>query len=193
MKSYEQGYDPAKAKALLAEAGFSQGADGTWTRGKDKVGGVLLTSSRAPNDAIATVLQSQLKAIGVPLEIRQMDSAAAIAMSSRGQFDLLLWRYDWNDADVLNIYLSSANIGGTNRVFYSNKTLDGLFYQAARQMDDKARNQLYVEAQKIILTDAPWQPLYIPVDVTVIRSRVQDVVIGPMGRVLLNDARVDGK
>ena len=43
------------------------------------------------------------------------------------------------------------------------------------------------------MADAPWQPLYAPVDMTAIRSRVQNVVMGPMGRVLLNDATVTGK
>lgn len=193
LKSNELGYDPARAKALLTEAGFAQGADGVWARGKERMSGLLLTSSRAPNDAIAAVLQSQLKAIGVPMEIRQLDSAAAMDASSKGQYDLLLWRYDWNDADVLNIYLGSANIGRTNRVFYSNKAVDDLLVTAGRTMDDKARNQMYVEAQKLIMADAPWQPLYVPIDVTVIRSRVQNAVMGPMGRVLLNDARVTGK
>lgn len=193
LKRYELGYDPARARALLAEAGFSQGADGAWRRGADKLGGVLLTSSRAPNDAVAILLQSQLKAVGVPVEIRQLDSSAATEASTKGQFDLLLWRYDWNDADVLNIYLSSANIGRTNRVFYSNPTLDDLLTKAGRTMDEKARADLYVEAQKVILTDAPWQPLYVPVDVTAIRTRVQGALIGPMGRMLLNDAHVAGK
>ena len=193
LKSFELSYDPARAKSLLAEAGFTQAADGTWTRGKDRLSGLLLTSSRAPNDAIATILQSQFKAIGVPLEIRLLDSTAAMNAMSKGQYDLMVWRYDWNDADVLNIYLGSANIGRTNRVFYSNKAVDDLLNTAGRTMDDKARQQMYVDAQKQIMADAPWQPLYVPIDYTAVRTRIQHVVMGPMGRVLLNDVTVTGK
>ncbi len=47
-----------------------------------------------------------------------------------------------------------------------------------------------MEAQKLIMQDAVWQPLYSPVDVIAVRDRVQDVVIGPMGRTLMNDAKV---
>jgi peptide/nickel transport system substrate-binding protein len=47
-----------------------------------------------------------------------------------------------------------------------------------------------VDAQEIILEDAPWQPLYNPVDVMAMREAVQDAKIGYMGRLLLNDARV---
>ena len=60
-------------------------------------------------------------------------------------------------------------------------------------MDDKTRNQMYVEAQKLIMADAPWQPLYVPVDVTAVRTRLNGVVFGPMGRLLLNDVTVAGK
>lgn len=199
LKDHELGYAPERAKALLSEAGFTQSADGIWVRGEEgqpqglPLRGELLTSTRAPNEAIATMLQSQFKAIGVPVEIQQLDARAVIQTSTKGKYDLLLWRYDWNDADVLNIYLSSDRIGSTNRVFYSNKTVDELLERAMRELDEEARQQLYVEAQKIILTEAPWQPLYSPLDVIAIHSRVENALIGSMGRVLLNDARVAEK
>jgi len=78
-------------------------------------------------------------------------------------------------------------------VFYSNKAVDDLLNTAGRTMDDKARQQMYVDAQKQIMADAPWQPLYVPIDYTAVRTRIQHVVMGPMGRVLLNDVTVTGK
>jgi peptide/nickel transport system substrate-binding protein len=57
-------------------------------------------------------------------------------------------------------------------------------------MDSGKRKELYVQAQKLILADAPWQPLYTPIDYIAIRSSVEDVAVGSMGRVLLNAARV---
>jgi peptide/nickel transport system substrate-binding protein len=190
LKEYELGYDPEKAKALLMQAGFQQQGDGTWERDGQPLAGVLLTSTRAPNEAIATVLQSQLKAIGVPVEIQQLDSRAVTQATSEGQFDLLLWRYGWNDPDALNIFLSSDRIGRTNRVGYSNPEFDALVEQGAQELDEDARTRLYIEAQKIALQDAPWQPLYNPLDVMAMSKRVHDTKIGHMGRLLLNDARV---
>ena len=133
LAQHELGYDPAKAQALLAEAGFAKGGDGTWTKDGQALKGALLTSNRAPNDAIATLLQSQLKAIGVPVEIQQLDSKAVMEATAAGKFDLLLWRYDWNDPDALNIYLGSDRIGSTNRVAYSNPAVDELLAQGARR------------------------------------------------------------
>jgi len=190
LKDYELGHDPAKAQALLVEAGFEQTEDGTWQRDGQTLQGVLLTSTRAPNEAIATLLQSQFKAIGVPVEIQQLEGRAVMDATNEGQFDLLLWRYDWNDPDALNVFLSSDRIGRTNRVAYSNPEVDALLEQGARELDEATRQALYVEAQQIILQDAPWQPLYNPVDVIAVREGVKDAKVGYMGRLLLNDARV---
>jgi peptide/nickel transport system substrate-binding protein len=178
---------------LLVEAGFQRRTDGTWQRDGEPLKGQLLTSTRAPNEAIATVLQSQLKAIGVPVEIQQLDSKAVMQATSEGQFDLLLWRYGWNDPDALNIFLSTARIGRTNRVGYSNSEFDALVEQGAHELEEKSRLSLYVEAQKIVLQEAPWQPLYNPVNVMAMSKQVQGTETGHMGRLLLNDARVEEK
>ncbi len=190
LQDHELGYDPQKAQELLVAAGFQQKDDGVWERDGQTLKGVLLTSNRAPNEAIATVLQSQLKAIGVSVEIQQLDSKAVMDATAAGQFDLLLWRYDWNDPDALNIYLATNRIGRTNRVGYSNPAVDALLEQGAHEMDQAARHELYVEAQKLILNDAPWQPLYIPIDVIAMSKKVEGATVGYMGRLLLNDARL---
>lgn len=192
LKSAELGYDPAKAEALLAEAGFTKSGDTFWIGADGQpLGLVLLTSTRAPNQDVATVIQSQLKAIGVAVEIQQLDATAAGKAAVEGQYDLLLWRYDWNDPDVLNVNLNSARIGSTNRVFYANEQVDALLAQAAAELDAAKRAELYVEAQQLILADAPWQPLYTPVDMVALNPRVKGVVVSSMGRLLLNDVTVE--
>ncbi|MHB1132841.1 MAG: ABC transporter substrate-binding protein [Chloroflexota bacterium] len=191
--SFGQAFDLARAKALLAESGFSQAADGTWQRNGQKLAGRLLTSTRAPNEAIATVLQSQLKALGVPMEIQQLDSSAVMKATTEGSFDLLLWRYEWNDPDALNIYLGTSRIRQTNRAFYSNKEVDALLQRGLIEFDSAKRAAIYQEAQKKILADAPWQPLYLPVEAMVSRNRVQGIKVGALGRMLVNDVTITGQ
>ena len=193
LKQNEIGYDPARARALLREAGFSETSGGLMQRDGRPLSALLLTSNRAPNDAIAALLQSQFKAIGVKAEIRQLDSKAVMQASSEGAFDLLLWRYDWNDADALQVFLGSENIGSTNRVAYGNPEVDRLLARGARDLNDTTRQRAYVEAQQLILADAPWQPLYVPTDVLAISTKVQGARIGYMGRLLVNDVRVSGR
>lgn len=190
LKDYELGFDPERSRALLAEAGFEADSDGSWVRDGEPLQARLLTSTRPPNEAIATLIQSQLAAIGVPVEIQQLDGKAVMEATGKGEFELLLWRYDWNDPDALNIFLSAARIGSTNRVGYSNPEVDALLEAGAHELDEAARNALYVQTQQLILQDAPWQPLYVPVDVLAIRNRVQGAKPGYMGRLLLNDATI---
>ncbi len=190
LKQYELGYDPARASALLAEAGFTPGADGTLRKDGQPLTLTLLTFARAPNEDVATLLQSQFKAIGVNVDIQQFDTPTAAKAATEGQYDLLLWRYDRNDADVLNVNLHSSRIGSSNRFGYRNPQVDELLDQAARELDEVARARYYVEAQKLIMADAPWQPLYIPVDVLAISSKVHDFQLASMGRVLLNEAQL---
>jgi peptide/nickel transport system substrate-binding protein len=192
LKAHGQEFDPEKSRELLKKAGFTQTPDGGWERGGKKLEGKLLTSTRSPNDVIATVIQSQMKAIGVPVEIQQLDSAAVTKATTEGAFDLLLWRYDWFDPDGLNVFLSTERIRQTNRVFYSNKQVDELFQKGLAEYDAAKRAPIYVEAQKILLAESPWQPLYHPMEGLATRNGVEGIVIGSMGRLLVNDITVSG-
>jgi peptide/nickel transport system substrate-binding protein len=183
------GYNPDKAMDLLEAAGFTKGGQG-WQRKGETLTLDLLTSTRAPNADIAALIQSHLKAIDVTLSIQQLESRAVMQTTGEGTHDLLLWRYDWNDPDALRIFLSSQRIGSSNRVYYSNPTFDALVEQAAHELDEDTRMRLYLEAQELLLKDAPWQPLYNPIDVIAMRTRVQDAHVGYMGRLLLNDATI---
>ncbi len=193
LKTYALGYDPKQAQAELKALGFTQASSGTWEKDGQPLKGLLLTSNRAPNDAIAALIQAQFKAIGVPLEIQQLDSKAVTDATAAGKFDFLLYRYDWNDPDALNIYLGSDRIGTTNRAAYSNPAVDQWLAQGARELDATKRAKIYSEAQKLIMQDAPWQPLYIPVDVMAFSKRFDGIKLGFMGRMLVNDVRFVGK
>jgi peptide/nickel transport system substrate-binding protein len=191
LKEHEQGYDPALAREKLSEAGFTQDDDGIWTRDGEALEMELLTSTRDPNGRIAILIQSQLKAIGVPVTIQQLESRAVMKATSDGAFDLLVWRLGWNGPDALNIFFTSERIGRTNRVGYSNPEVDELLEQADHELDDEKRLELYQNAQEIILKDAAIQPLYNPVSIIAIRDQVQGAQIGHMGRLLVNDISLE--
>lgn len=189
LQELELQYDLEAARALLQEAGFSE-VDGGWERNGDPLELRLLTFTRAPNQDVATVVQNQLSELGIPVEIQQFDAPTAAKAAREGEFDLLLWRYDWNDPSVLATYLSGERIGSTNRMFYDNAAVNELFSQAALEMDTDARSQLYLEAQRLIMADAPWVALYTPIDIVAVNARIQDPAFAGMGRMLLNDVKL---
>jgi peptide/nickel transport system substrate-binding protein len=190
LQTVEPEYDLGAAENLLIEAGFIREDDGKWINAANGEALTLeiLTSTRAPNETIATVLQDQIKRLGIDVTIEALESAAVLEIATQGNYQAMLWRYDWNDADVLNVYLSSERMGRTNRTFYSNPELDRLLAEAAMELDDSKRNELYSQAQRILIEDQPWIPLYNPKDYIVLRKTIQGAVFGPMGRLVLTEA-----
>ncbi|PKN84842.1 MAG: hypothetical protein CVU46_12905, partial [Chloroflexi bacterium HGW-Chloroflexi-8] len=190
LQSLEPAYDPGQTETLLMRAGFERQNDGKWkqTTTGELLSLEILTSTRAPNESIATVLQDQLSRVGIPVSIKTLDSTAANELASKGDYQAFLWRYDWNDADVLNVYLSTARIGSTNRTLYSNPEFDQILASAAAEMDESTRNQLYSQAQRILIAEQPWIPLYTPKDYIAMRSSITGMLLGPMGRMVLTDA-----
>jgi len=189
LASLERGTDLTKTAEILAEAGYVVQADGSWLASDGQPLAVeLIISTRAPNEALATVLQEQLKKAGIEVTIRALEAAAVSEATTAGDYQAMLWRYDWNDADVLNVYLSTSRIGRTNRSGYSNPQLDALLEQASHELDQAKRDSLYSQAQVILMDELPWIPLYTPIDFIVMRTSIEGAKIGPMGRMLLNEA-----
>jgi peptide/nickel transport system substrate-binding protein len=183
-------YNLVEAEKLLIEAGYIKQPNGKWVEsaGGKELSIEILASTRPPNETLATVIQNQLQREGVNVTIKLLESKAASEVATRGEYQVMLWRYDWNDADVLNVYLSSSRIGTTNRSFYNNPELDEILELAAVELNEERRNELYSQAQRILIREQPWIPLYIPKDYLVLRSNLYDYIVGPMGRLVLTDA-----
>lgn len=192
LEAYELKHDPNKARQLLLEAGLTTNAAGQALWEGQPLRLKLITYTSPLNNAIATLLESQLRAIGVELDIQQMEVAGATEAANKGEHDLLLWRYDWTDPDALAMWFASDRIGAGNRSFYSNPEVDALLKQAKSELDQAKRIPLYIEAQKLILQDAVWQPLATPLSKVAVRSSVQNLHVGSLGRLLFNDVTTAG-
>ncbi len=159
-------YDPEAAQATLAEAGF--GSD-------NPLSVTILTSTFPTFQSIATVIQAQWAAVGVNAEVEVLDFSVVRDMAIEGDYDMLVTRWDWNDADVLRRYLGTESIPSTNRFAYSNPELDELFMLGRQEFDPEARTAIYADVQRIIQRDLPILSLYWPVTQVVYNNRLQDV------------------
>jgi peptide/nickel transport system substrate-binding protein/oligopeptide transport system substrate-binding protein len=146
-------YDPAKAKQLLAAAGYPNGIDVE-----------LWTSTTPIYLRMAETMQAYLNASGIRTKIVQRESAAARAAARKGQVDMILkdWYADYPDAeDFLYPLLHSANKGaGGNVSFYSNPLFDSVVTRSRRELDETKRNALYRQADSIAFAGAPMIFLY---------------------------------
>jgi peptide/nickel transport system substrate-binding protein len=178
------------AKALLDEAGWVEGDDGIREKDGQKLAPELYTSTSNTLGQLATLIQGQLRNIGVDVQINQLEVAALLDFTPKGEHDMLLLTWGWSDPDVLYLFLSSDRLETSNRVHYSNPDFDALLVEGQQTLDQEARMAIYLEAQKILLEDLPWVPLYQPIAKTAVNKRLQGVQVFPTGGLLLNDVYV---
>src|SRR5262245_15520624 len=149
MKRYY--YDPDKAKQLLAEAGYPNGAGFPVVK--------LWTVSKAESTkAELAAYQEYLAKIGVKVEIHyETDWPTYVSMMDAGK--LQMFRVSWSATipdpdDFLSRQLQSA--GPNNWSFFKNPQVDRMLEQARMEFDYGKRIALYREIERTVMEDAPW-------------------------------------
>jgi peptide/nickel transport system substrate-binding protein len=158
---YQQ--DAARAKQLLAEAGYPDG------KGLEAFPEAFKLSFVAERESylgpIATSIQSALKDIGIPV---QLDPLPQTQLADRRMIkkDLPMALSDTEKPvgpDVIyatKLFFVSPSAGGVNNIVnYSNPALDKLFTEALAATDADTRAKLATEIQNTLQHDLPWIPL----------------------------------
>ena len=140
-------YDPAKSKQLLAEAGHPNGFATS----------LLSTATYGMHKDTAEVIQQNLAAVGIQVELRLPDWATRVAQGNRGQYDMAVngTAAESNDPDGMAnqidgtlspSYGRSANIPTTR--------VHDLLVQGRAEFDPAKRKTIYDDLQKAALDDA---------------------------------------
>lgn len=147
-------YDPEMAAALLDEAGYPVGDDGTR---------FTVDFVHFPNfSTYGEVMRQNLADVGIDFELRPLERDAAVeAIFNNRDFDTNIISY-CNNSDpeigVRRMYVST-NIGPipfSNGANYVNPEVDALFDEAASTADIEARGEIYHAIQEILLEDLPY-------------------------------------
>ncbi|CAJ7646712.1 bacterial extracellular solute-binding s, 5 Middle family protein [Burkholderia pseudomallei] len=173
-------HDPAKAKQLLAQAGFPNGFSTTiWVR---PTGSVLNPNPKAG----AELLQADLAKIGVKADVRVIEWGELIKQAKLGQHDLLFMGFAGDNGDPDNIltpqFSCNSVKSGLNFARYCDPKLDKLIADAKETADQAKRAKLYEAAQKIIHDEALWIPLGYPTAAAITRPNVAGYRVSPFGR-----------
>jgi peptide/nickel transport system substrate-binding protein/oligopeptide transport system substrate-binding protein len=167
--------DQARARTLLAEAGFAGG------KGLPRLTFHFNTTDL--NQRIAEVLQAQLKDIGIPLELRRLDWAAHLRLVDDGSagFFRQAWIADYPDPEnFLTVLFHSRNAGPAgNTSRYRNPAVDRLFDAADSMPSGPGRLKLYQDAEQRIVDDAVWISLYHYASRALIRPSVKGLERSP--------------
>lgn len=145
-------YDPEKAKALLAEAGYPDGLDA----------GSLKTTA-GTMEKVSQVIQSNLATAGINISLEIVELTTFSTDLSGGNYTLGITAASIGyDFSMYSIAYMSQSIGSFNFARYNNPEVDALFAQALSTADNTERNELYKEITNIIQEDAVYAPVLFP-------------------------------
>ena len=149
--------DLKKAESLLDEAGLERGPEGD----RFKMTVDYLPASSADHKNMAEYLRTQLKKVGITVDVRASpDFPSWARLIASHDFDMTTDAvFNWSDPviGVHRTYLSSniRPIIWSNTQSYSNPRVDELLQQAGRELDETKRKAMYAEFQQIVTQDAP--------------------------------------
>jgi peptide/nickel transport system substrate-binding protein len=144
-------YDPARAKALLAEAGYGPQKPLTFD--------LMTNTEKSVFNVIATVIKEQMARLGVTVNIRLVDKPSWMLTATQdGPFDM----YVEDLASLLvvdqNVYLS-VTTAGWNSTRHTDARIDDFYARYARELDPAKRKVIAKELQEYSADKLYWNTI----------------------------------
>lgn len=141
-------YDPEKAKQLLKEAGVKDLELNLWVmNASDRING-------------ATVIQNMLAQIGVKVNVTVYENAVINDLVREGKHDMYMATWGMqNSRDAGTFWqfqFAKSSIASTNTARYDDDLTDNLLRQANQCIDEKQRNELFMQIWDRINELHPW-------------------------------------
>lgn len=146
------GYDPEKAKSLLAEAGYPDGFTCD-----------LTTNSDAERITFCEAIQVYLSAVGIETNIVPMEMGAYSSLIDNNTLEgifIMGATCTTIEAEKILRNFTSTVSGAMNTSGYRNPEFDALLDEAVATIDEEARWALYKQCFDILAEDVPWYPTF---------------------------------
>ncbi len=184
----QEGYDPAKAKQLLDQAGWLPGPDGIRMKSGNRAKlEINTTTGNKTREQTEQILVDEWKAIGVELTIKNYPSAvlfgpwAQNGPRKKGNFDVYLYTTNASidPHNHLNQHFNCANIpqpsnngAGFNYWRFCNKDVDDFLAKAGSSVDQSERAKFYAQVLKIVNDNYLSAWLYTRANIDAFRANV---------------------
>ena len=134
---------------------------------------------------IAQMLQADLAAAGITLNIRMLEWGELLRRAKGGEHDMVIlaWNSDNGDPDNFlapNLSCAAAE-SGENQARWCNQEFEALISKAKLVTDTASRADLYKQAQQVFRRELPWIPLVHPKSFVVLRKNIGGFTINPLG------------
>jgi peptide/nickel transport system substrate-binding protein len=156
-------FDPAKARALLDEAGWRPGPDGIRERDGRKLAFTLITQAGYTiREDVAQTIQRELGDVGVGVTVELHDGTALSSIWFEGRFDAMLhWWQLPADPELTTFFAADRTPpAGRNIDYFRDADLTKILYESDRTVDTATRTALLQQAQRMIADQVPEIPLY---------------------------------
>jgi peptide/nickel transport system substrate-binding protein len=147
----ERAFDVAKAKKLLADAGYPNGFEIDFH----------CTNNRLPGDgAVCEALSQMWARAGLKVNANALNGTVFFPAQQKGEFSL--WMSGWGTltgeasytyGSLVHTADPTTGLGAFNKQGYSNPEVDKLLQEGSRTMDDAKRRALFEKATEISMND----------------------------------------
>jgi len=176
-------YDPARARALLDEAGYRD-PDGDGPQPRLRLG-LKISSTQEFNRLQASVIQQDLRAVGIDLDVRTYEFATMYSDVLKGNFQM--YSLQWTagslaDPDILRRVFHSNQVppAGFNRGYFSDPRVDALLDEAADSSDEARRIELFRQVQRLVALEVPYISLWNKTNFVIAQRSLSGVHVSPI-------------
>lgn len=167
-------YDPARAKALLDEAGWVAGATGVRLKDGKPLSLNFYGFTGDANRQMAEAIQGDLRKIGVDLKVELYDATIVWGKLRTQDFDLYQMNYPYLSAgEAMNLYFLSSNMPTPNRMNWNDPQTDRLIEEGNRATSPEGRYSAFAQAGAIVHEAVLWKPLVNEKLTVVARTRLK--------------------
>lgn len=176
-------YNPERARKLLSEAGYPDGKDFPYTR-------LEVNNDGGTHRMVANEIVNQIKnTLGVNIELDQVSFKDKIEHSKYAKSELFRsgWVADFPSPESFLMLCYGNNVPKSldtpshpNTMRYQNSTFDSLFHLGTMANTKAESYSYFVQAEKILLDDAPLMPLWYNEDYYLRKSEVRNFKYNPM-------------
>ena len=180
------GFDAARAAATLDAAGWVPGPDGIRVRGGQPLT-IELTwfSNAAANRPTVELIQQQLRAAGIDLQLQERPIADSTPIQQSGEFTATWSNLTRADPDILR---SSYSTAGNNFYRLTPGPLDTLLAEQAAERDEAARAATVTQAQQLLAENYYTVPVVELTTVLGVGPNSHDIRFDASSRIYLHDA-----
>lgn len=176
-------YDPAKALALLKEAGYAPDASGRIAKdGKPLEFELMIPAGGGFADQFVSVIKEDFAKVGINLTLRKLEFQTMLEKINKRDFQSVMLGWQSGiESDPYQLWHTSQREKGHNFTGFGNAETDGIIEKARVTFDANERNALYHRFHEIVYNEQPYTFLYASYALIAVNRRFTNVNVYPIG------------